>query len=531
MKQLQVLLGATALLLLPRVAAPATPAYSFTLFDVPGATSTSITGINDAGDIVGAYSTPTGNHGFFRAVGGTSVVSFDAPDGGQIGAPLINSQRQIAFVSVTALEPGDTSTNVYLRSADGAQYTRLTGFADPCFLFGLNDLGQVIGEDLTLGLDLWFVANADGTPAAITVSQNGYFGINDADQVLQAGTGGILLDNANGTPSGRHLDLPSNTASFVMSNNGFVAGVYFQAANITDQQVLVGDLNTNTYSLLDLPGYNGGEIGGPNLLAANDFGVVAGTVASGHGFIATPVVTTALNPAGIVNGASYANESVAPGEVVVLRGTGLGPPDLDLATANSSGFFPTTILTTRVLFDGVAAPLIYVWGGQTAAIVPYEVTGTSTQVQVEYLGTLSTAVTMSVAPSAPGVFTLDSSGSGPGLILNQDNTINTAANPAKRGDIVYFYATGFGRTLPAGTTGKVTPINVPFILNQPLPVKVAIGNEPARVLYDGPAPGLVAGISQLNVVVPVSAPAGATVPLVVQVGNGTSQTGVTIALK
>lgn len=104
-------------------------------------------------------------------------------------------------------------------------------------------------------------------------------------------------------------------------------------------------------------------------------------------------------------------------------------------------------------------------------------------------------------------------------------------NAARRGDIVYFYATGLGQTTPAGVTGKTTGTNLPIVIDQPLPVTVTIGGVAARILYDGPAPGMIAGISQINVLVPANAPTGATVPLVLSAGNATSQTGLTVAVK
>jgi len=104
-------------------------------------------------------------------------------------------------------------------------------------------------------------------------------------------------------------------------------------------------------------------------------------------------------------------------------------------------------------------------------------------------------------------------------------------NPANRGDVIYFYATGQGQTLPPGTTGKITGVNLPIVVEQPLPVQVTIGNKKAQILYDGPAPSLIAGVSQINVIVPTDAPYGATVPLIIEVGNATSQSGVTVSLK
>jgi|HubBroStandDraft_4_1064222.scaffolds.fasta_scaffold578623_1 uncharacterized protein (TIGR03437 family) len=63
------------------------------------------------------------------------------------------------------------------------------------------------------------------------------------------------------------------------------------------------------------------------------------------------------------------------------------------------------------------------------AVAPYEIAGTtSTTLQVEYQGQRTSAMSLSVAPSAPAIFTVNGSGAGQGAILNQDGTLNSAAN-------------------------------------------------------------------------------------------------------
>ena len=91
-----------------------------------------------------------------------------------------------------------------------------------------------------------------------------------------------------------------------------------------------------------------------------------------------------------------------------------------------------------------------------SAIVPYNVAGkASTQMQVEYLGMLSDPVTVPVAAAVPGLFTKDFSGTGQGAIVNQEGSLNSAANPAARGSIVSLYATGEGETNPSGIDGML----------------------------------------------------------------------------
>ena len=340
----------------------------------------------------------------------------------------------------------------------------------------------------------------------------------------------VSIDNPDGTPSGRHLDLPFNVGLAAMSNNGLIGG-YFQ--NTDPIHSFIGDPTTNVYSLFDVPGYEGQT----RVEGVNDFGVVVGTVGPPpatitHGFIATPTAAApVIVPGGIMSAASYSNSSISPGEVVVLYGTGLGVPVLTSTSVDAAGFVATEILNTRVLFDGIPAPLLYASTGIVSAIVPFEVSGASTRVQVEYGGVRSDGVTVPVTPSTPGIFTLDESGRGPGVIFNQDGSINTVVNPAKRGDIVVFYTTGFGQTAPAGTTGQITGTNLPIIVQQPLPITVIFGKTNGLLTYDGPAPAIIAGVSQINVVVPEDAPLGATVPLTVQVGSATSQSGLTVAIR
>ena len=130
--------------------------------------------------------------------------------------------------------------------------------------------------------------------------------------------------------------------------------------------------------------------------------------------------------------------------------------------------------------------------------------------------------------SSPGLFTVDSSGRGQGIILNQDATPNSASNPALEGSVVVLYATGGGQTDPPGVSGSLTAEPWP---KPHLPVSVTVGGLPAETLYAGAAPGLLAGLLQLNVRIPEGAPSGSAVPVVLTIGNAPSQPGVTVALR
>jgi uncharacterized protein (TIGR03437 family) len=198
----------------------------------------------------------------------------------------------------------------------------------------------------------------------------------------------------------------------------------------------------------------------------------------------------------------------------------------------TSGSFPKTLSNVQLLFDGVPAPLLYVSATQVNAVAPYAVTG-STQVQVQYQGAPSNTLTLAVQAATPGMLTLDRSGIGPGATLNQDYSINTAANPAPRGQAIMLYCVGGGVTNPPGTDGAIiaapVPPALPPVLTQP--VTVAIGNINATVLYSGAVSGSIAGLTQINAVIPAGVSPGANVPLVIRIGNWQSQTGVTVAVQ
>ena len=232
--------------------------------------------------------------------------------------------------------------------------------------------------------------------------------------------------------------------------------------------------------------------------------------------------------AGVVNAASYAGGAVAPGELVTVFGSYLGSDSFEYLKVNAQGLLENRLGDTRVLFDGVPAPLIYVTAGQLSAVVPYTVAGRSqTVVQVERRGVLSVPVVMPVAGSMPGVFTLDASGAGPGAVLNENYSINSFFNPAPAGSIVMIYATGEGQTNPPGVDGLVTGA----VLRRPvLPVEARIGGQSAEVLYAGSAPGIVSGVFQVNARIAADAQPESHSPLELLVGGRRSQQGVTIAV-
>jgi uncharacterized protein (TIGR03437 family) len=182
-----------------------------------------------------------------------------------------------------------------------------------------------------------------------------------------------------------------------------------------------------------------------------------------------------------------------------------------------------------VSFNGFAAPLIYTSAGQVAAIVPYEVTGSAAQVVVAYQGQTS-SFTVPVTAAEPAIFTANSTGVGQAAAVNvADGTLNSASSPVKIGAYIEIFATGEGQTSPPGMDGKLAPLTLP--LPAPvLAVQATVGGLPATVVYAGAAPGEVAGLMQVDLLIPSGVQPGSQVPLFIQVGTALSSPGVSIAV-
>lgn len=244
--------------------------------------------------------------------------------------------------------------------------------------------------------------------------------------------------------------------------------------------------------------------------------------------IAQAGVLPSFTAAGVLNAASFASGTVSPGLIVTIFGTGLGPSALTVPTIDPvARRFPTELAGTRILFDGVAAPLVYVSAGQVSAVAPFALAGRQTTIiEAEVRGVRSQSVFVPVAASAPGIFTQPATGTGPGAILNQDYGVNKPENGAAPGSYVFVFATGGGLVNPPTADGLLADGAAPAVL----PVTAEVDGQPAEVLYAGSAPDLVAGVLQLNLRLPPNLGPGERA-VVIRVGESFSQAGVTVSVR
>ncbi len=260
------------------------------------------------------------------------------------------------------------------------------------------------------------------------------------------------------------------------------------------------------------------EIEYPQAIVTGPNGVFVTGFGSGRLFLAK--LDPALAPASpssepritnecVLNAASNVGGAVSPGEIVTIFGTAIGPPQSVTPPGNRT--HGTELGETRVLFDGVPAPMLYASSGQLNAIVPNSVASkSSVGIQVEYRGVLSKTVNLPVLQAHPGI----------SAVLNEDDTLNSQANPARRGSAVSIFGTGGGETNPATPAGQI--IGTVAQLKATVSVDLDDGETNFAVSYAGAVPGFVAGLLQVNARLPETMSPGPVVPILTIGGSQTS---------
>jgi uncharacterized protein (TIGR03437 family) len=229
---------------------------------------------------------------------------------------------------------------------------------------------------------------------------------------------------------------------------------------------------------------------------------------------APTAVATAPASTSVLNGASY-QPAVAPGSVISIMGSGLGND-----TQAASGVpLATTLQNVTVSFNGIPAPLFYVSPTQINAQTPYGLAPGNATLKVTTSGTTAVSQDVAVSAVAPGIFTLNTNGSGPGVILRSDDyQVIGEHTPTTAGAYISIYCTGLGVVTTAVADG--TPAPNPPATTAVVP-QVTVGNIPARVTFSGLAPGY-AGLYQVNVQIPTGVPTGSAIPVVLTAADVSS---------
>ena len=224
----------------------------------------------------------------------------------------------------------------------------------------------------------------------------------------------------------------------------------------------------------------------------------------------------AISAAGVVNGASFA-DGIAAGSWVAIFGQYLASGTRALTTDDLvNGNMPTSLGGVSVNVNNKAAFLYYVSPAQINVLAPADASSGAVSVTVANSAGTSAAASATLLAAAPALF----ASNGNVAAVRPDGTvIDGSAVPAKAGETIELFGTGFGATSPAVTPGVVFQGSAPLVAA----ASVTIGGVNSVVSYAG----LVGtGLYQINVTVP--ALTGGNYPVVASVGGVSSQSGVVL---
>ena len=224
-----------------------------------------------------------------------------------------------------------------------------------------------------------------------------------------------------------------------------------------------------------------------------------------------PVITSVLN------GASFAQGTpIVSGSWVSIFGTALAPEGTSRAWNTSTeilnGKFPLSLDGTSVTVNGKPAAVEYIQPTQVNIQVPSDAAVGPVQVIVTTPAGASNTFTVNLAQFAPGLFAATQ----PYIIAQHaDGSYVSSSSPARPGEVIILWGTGFGPSDPAVTAGQVYS-GASKLANS---VSATIGGQSAIVDFAGI---VGAGLVQINVHVPTNI-SGGDVAVVTSIGGAFSQ--------
>jgi len=416
------------------------------------------------------------------------------------GIPNVPSTVGIGIAvdgSGNAVVAGDTdSTDLTVNSGSSA--------ATGAFVFKINATGNelvyftYLGSDVSVG-SFRYPDTAAASPIAADASGNAYVaGYTDyegfATKLSPSGTT-VWITNLFGP----YPSVPK-AISLDSSGNVWVTGTNRFSSPPSDESIaeLSADDSVLQYAAQFQAGFAGQGI------AIDHSGVVH--FAGANGFISTLTATQPLSPRAlsIVNVASdQLLGTVAPGEIISIYGTGMGPTT-PVGVTPQNGAFPTSLGGVQVLVDGTPIPLLYVSASQINAEIPSPVNGLESglaDLRVVNNAAALPDFRLLVASSVFGAFYSNGTYL---AVTNQDGTVNSKTNPAKAGSYISLWATGFGSVSGVVMEGAIATAANNYCATCLVTFSSLSFTVTETVQYAGPSPGLIDGLMQINAMIPTA---------------------------
>jgi uncharacterized protein (TIGR03437 family) len=422
-----------------------------------------------------------------------------------VAAFLVKLNPAGSAASYATLLPGDSVSAIVPDAAGNASLTIDQGNTTAITFAQLSAANQLSGL-VTASLDLLAPPVGQGSLAAVT-----------------DGRGNILVTGAIApavlTTSSGAFSNGSNFVAMVRAADG--ALLYSSRLPNGAGGVGIGPDGGGGFVVL---GANDGYFDGRQSATLTRFSPVSGP---------RPAIVGVTNVAG-----DSVSAGLAPGEMVAIYGTGLGPQTAVHGTFQG-GQLPLDLAGTEVYVNGMRVPILRAGYDQVNAVVPFELPGSETViVQVQVDGAPSNMAWLPEVPAEPCIFAILNTGGtheGQALALNQDQTLNSQRNPAQPGSIVTIFVNGAGMLTPQPADGTLAPLGPVPVL--PVQVQASLSPLPpffnrgltadwldCQLLYAGSAPGEITGLLQINFRLPAASIRGpfGQIPIQVTVGGQTT---------
>jgi len=238
-------------------------------------------------------------------------------------------------------------------------------------------------------------------------------------------------------------------------------------------------------------------------LTSDHFPIVAFFRTIGEG-VGLDVSQSIFSIRSVVNGASFA-PGISPGSWLTIFGDNLAPTSRIWRNDEIvDGALPTELDGVRVLVNGKPAAVFFISPGQLNVQAPDDTALGTVTVEVSRDGVGSASGEAELREAAPAFFLFNQENRKFPAAVHADGTFvgksdlfggALQARPARPGDVVLLFGTGFGPTDPPVAAGSV------FAGASPLqtPARILFNGVEATVLFDGLSG---AGLNQFNVVVP-----------------------------
>jgi len=180
----------------------------------------------------------------------------------------------------------------------------------------------------------------------------------------------------------------------------------------------------------------------------------------------------------VVNSASFApGQPVTTGSWAAAFGSFSGV----ITTAAATMPLPNTLAGVKITIEGVDAPLSDVRQSQITFLVPCSITAGVHPIVVTTPAGASNSFTANLAQFAPGLFP----SAAPYVVAQHaDSSYVTPASPARPGEVIILWGTGFGPGNPAVPSGQVFSGASKLVNN----VNGTIGGQPAIVDFAATLP-------------------------------------------